>query len=304
MAGSAALLFLGGCSSKRVMMENGPITDERGSGDTNLLVLPYQSLGVKITPALQEGAVTVFEGPLPDSVMGEEYPGRIRYNGLAVNEDNDKEFFVQFVRIGIYKTGEFMYAIIIEGERSELTPNTKVVELSSVGEFVSNLSGGTYQIEKEKLEGKAYRLEIVRKYGSKIGARREIFGFAGVVKAWNIYDFEKEGKIFSPYGVEDIKRIKRINPGYTPLEKMIADGHATLSTNPVYTVASIALTVFEGMNASSKGWDYSSELANRHLMGAIINYVGQLRLALLRELNAENEQLKKERDEALKGKRR
>ncbi|KKR22090.1 MAG: hypothetical protein UT50_C0001G0002 [Candidatus Moranbacteria bacterium GW2011_GWA2_39_41] len=267
-------------------MENGPITSVSGDTTTNVLVLPHQSLGVQITPALEKGEVTVLEGPVSDQNMSEMFPGRIRWNGLAFTEDG-KEFFVQFVHIGIYRTGELMYAIVVEGKRSELTPDTKVVELSSVGEFVLNLSGNVYQIDQEKLKDKAYRFEIVRQHGSRIGNRREISGFVEMVKKWNIYDFEVEGKIFSPYGAEDIKRIKRINPSYTPLEKMIANGHATISTDPIYTVASIALTVFEGMHAPSMGWDYASQLPNRGVMGAIIAYVGKLRIGLIAELNAE-----------------
>lgn len=306
-----AMLSLVGCAKPTLNAENGPITASDNGTTTNIVCLSHQSLGVQSTPALQRGEGTAFEGQLSDQIMGEEYPGRIRRNGWAVNEKDDREFFVQFVRVGIYRTGESMYYFLVDGKRTDLTPDTKVVELSSFGEFVSNLSDKTYPIERDEFKKKTYRLETVRKYGSRIGTRREVFGFVERVRKWNVYDFEQEGKIYSPYGAEDIRRIKRINPGYTPLEKMIANGHATISTDPVVTVASIALTVIEGMNAPSTGWDYSSQLPSRAVMGAIIAYSGQTRLALISELNAEIDKLnadigklKKERGEAPKNKGR
>lgn len=292
----AVAILLGGCGSLKVDVKNGPMTVE-GSDTTNIMVLPHQSLGVQITPALLKGDVTVYNVPLPDCIMGEMYPGRIRFNGWVV--DGSEEFFAQFVQEGLFSSGELMYAMIVESKR-KLSASAKVLELNSTGQFASNLSDDNkiYPVVRDKFKtDKEHRIEFVRQYGSRIGNRSENLDFIKRVKKWNIYSFEGEGKIFSPYGADDIKRIKRINPAYTPLEKMIDDGFATLATDPVYTVASIAITVIEGMNAPSKGWDYSATVADRWVLGSFASFIGKLRIALIVELNAEIEKIKADRDE-------
>ena len=87
-----------------------------------------------------------------------------------------------------------------------------------------------------------------------------------------------------------MKRIARINPGYGLGERFILKNQVVLSTNPVATVASVALSVFESLSGSSQGWDYLSELPNRFMMGQIIAYVSDLRLNLIGKLNAQAHQ--------------
>jgi hypothetical protein len=276
------VLFLMGCAP-RYIAKDGPMDAGK---EIELMVRPHQSLGIQATDAIRKGNVTVVEGPLSDKLMGEEYPGRIRWNGWTVNPEK-KEFFTQFVRMGMYRTGEFMAAIIIDGKREELKGDTKTVLISSMGDFVADLQGNVYRIDRNQITKKEYRIEIVKKYGTRIGTRREIQGFDKAVRTWNLYQIS-EGEIFSPYGEKDIQRIARINPSYGLLERIIAKGKITISTNMVYTVASVALSVIEGMRAPTEGWDYSSQLPNREVMAAIIDYVGQFRLELIRQMNAES----------------
>jgi hypothetical protein len=273
--------ILSGCAPKFVVSD-GPM--DMGK-PIEIMVRPHQSLGVQATEAVSRGKVTVFEAPLSDKILGEEYPGRIRWNGWAVNDDG-KEFFCQFVRIGMYRTGEFMFAVVVDGKQQELR-GLRVALLSSTGEFVSDFLGNMHRINRsEFLENKTYRREMIRENGSKVESRQEIPGFQNLVRSWNRYSIS-EGQMFSPYGEKDLKRIARINPSYGLLEKIIAKGNITISTNPVYSVASVALSIIEGMNAPSEGWDYASQLPSREVMAAIINYVGQFRLELIKQLNEE-----------------
>jgi len=281
-------VILSGCAPKFVL-KNGPM--EMGK-PMEIMVRPHQSLGVSATEALLKGEVTVFEAPLSDKILGEEYPGRIRWNGWGVTEKG-KEFFCQFVRIGMYRTGEFMFAVIVDGKHEDLI-SLRVALLSSTGEFVSDFVGNMQRINRnEFLSEKKYRREVVMNHGSRIVGRKEIAGFDKLVKSWNRYSIS-EGEIFSPYGSEDFKRIARINPSYGLLEKIIAKGNMTISTNPVYTVASVALGIIEGVNAPSEGWDYSSQLPSREVMASIIDYVGQFRLELIKQLNSETAKAKLE----------
>ena len=277
------LMVLGGCSPK-LLIKDGPMSE--GEKPKDILVRPYQSLGLQVTPAILSGDVIVVEGPLPDKFIGAEYyPGRFRWDGWVVTADG-REFFAQFVWIGMYRTGEYMFAIIIDGKKQELGPDPRILALSSVGEFVCDLSGNVYQSDRRQFDdSREYRTEIVRKYGSKIvGVRREITGFIETVKSWNRYQ-TAGGEIFSPYGENDFKRIARINPSYGLLEKIVAKGHITISTSPVAIVTSVVLAVIEGMQAPSEGWDYMSQLPDRGQMARIVAALGYPRLELIKQLN-------------------
>ncbi|MFA5993537.1 MAG: hypothetical protein WC823_01105 [Parcubacteria group bacterium] len=277
------MLPLVGCAPT-AMIQNG--TASLGTQPLDINVRPHESLGVKVTPNLLAGDVTVLEGPLPDEVLGEEYPGRIRWNGWGVDPQTGREYLVQFVRSGMYRTGEYMYAIIIDGNRKEISPRMRIISLGSMGNYASTLSGKTFKIEKSMfLADKEYRAKAVLENGTEIGERHEILDFATQVKSWNLYSIP-EGQIYSPMGEDDVKRIIRINPSYGLGERIIAKGHITIS-HPVYMVASVALSVIEAMNAPTEGWDYSSTLPTREVMAAIIAYTNQPRLALIKKLNIE-----------------
>jgi hypothetical protein len=268
-----------------------------GIAPRDIAVRPHQSLGIEVTPAIASGDATALEGPLPDEVLGEEYPGRIRWNGWGIDPATGDEYFVQFVRIGMYQTGEHMYAIIIDGNREKISSKIKIVSLGSMGDYASTLSGETFKIERGRfISERGYRSQIVLEKGTEIGERYELIGFLDTIKTINLYNI-KAGQIYSPFGEEDVKRIARINPGYGLGERIISKGHVTIS-HPIYTVASVALSVIEAMNAQSEGWDYSSVLPSRDVMACIIAYINKPRLDLIKELNARFENLKKNRKES------
>ncbi len=279
------LLFgvvLSGCANTLVM-KDGPMNGEKS---VNLLVTPVQSIGVEATENISSEKVTVVEGPIADKCMAAEmYPGRFRWNGLAIGKDG-QEFFSQFVLAGMYKSGEYMFAIITEGEQKVLK-DAKVVFLSSKGEYVCNLEGEMLQIDAAQFRNeKAYRNELIKKHGTRIGSRREMGGFAKMVLSWNRYT-TNQGEIFTPYGDADLKRIVRINPGYNLLDKIVLNGKVTISTNPIYTLWTVGFSIIEGMTAKSEGWDYMSQIPDRIMMGQIVEFAGKLRLEVIRQLNEE-----------------
>ena len=280
-----SLAILSGCANTLVM-KDGPMNGEK---QFNLLVAPVQSMGVEVTKNIMDGNVTVIEAPIPDKgIAAEIYPGRIRWNGLAAGEDG-KEFLVQFVLDQMYKSGEYKFSVIIEGDKKALKDSkAKVVFLSSKGEFVCNFEGGFSQIDSARFRNeKAYRLEIVKQFGSRVGSRHQVNGYDKIVRSWNRYT-TYQGEILTPYGDEDFKRIARINPGYNLMDKIVLNGKVTLSTNPIYTLWTIGFSIIEGMTAKSEGWDYMSQIPDRIMMGQIVEFVGKLRLEVIRQLNEQN----------------
>lgn len=287
----AAVILTGCATNNRLVMKDGPMDGEK---PLNLLVTPVQSIGVEATNNVREGIVTVIEAPIADRCIASEmYPGRIRWNGLTIGE-NDKEFFSQFILSGMYKSGEYRFSDIIEGEK-KLVKNANSLFLSSKGEFVCNFEGGFFPIDSERFRNeKAYRIEVVKKYGSRAGSRREVIGLEKMIRSWNRYS-TYQGEIFTPYGDEDFKRIARINPGYGFLEKITLNGNLTISTNPIYTLWTIGFSIIEGAAAKSQGWDYMSQIPDRVMMGQIVEFVGKLRLEVIRQLNEEQNKQKGER---------
>ena len=266
-----------------------------GEKPVNLLVTPVQSMGIEATKNVLAGKVTVIEAPIADKGMTAEIClGRIRWNGLTVGNDG-REAFSQYVLYGMYKSGEYKFSVVIEGEKQWLKDSkAKTVFLSSKGEFVCNFEGGFFPIDAARFrKEKAYRAEVVAKYGSRVGSRKTLDGFEKVIRSWNLYS-TYQGEILTPFGDEDFKRVARINPGYNLLDKVVLNGKVTISTNPAYTLWTIGFSIIEGMTAKSQGWDYMSQVPDRIMMGEIVEFTGKLRLEVIRQLNQQNANLEAE----------
>lgn len=289
-------VILSGCSANNFVVKDGPANGQ----SMNMLVTPVQSIGVQATENVSSGNVTVVEGPIADKCIASEmYPGRFRWNGLAMLPDG-KELPVQFLLIGMYKSGEFQFAIMVEGAK-KVVKDAKVVFLSSKGDYVGNLEGERFQIDGVKFRNeKQYRNEIINRHGSRIGSRREIIDFGKTVLSWNRYS-TNQGEIYTPYGDDFIKRIARINPGDNFLDKLVLKGNMTISTSPITTLSSIGLSIIEATFSKSQGWDYMSEIPDRAMMGEIVEFVGRLRLEVIRQLNDENERLSAKTHQSKKG---
>lgn len=271
--------ILPGCAT--VGLKNGP---EHFGKALDLTVRPEQSLGVRVTPALENGNVTVFDLPITDSQFGGEmYPGRIMFPGMVTNEKGE-EFFAQSVLAGIYPSGEFMSFVIVDGKLVDMK-GAKFLPLSSRTDYFWNEDGEAIPLDRQKFYAEEdYRKKMILEKGLSIGSRRMIKGFDKIVKSWNRYS-TSYGDIYSPLGEEDIKRIAKINPGYSPVEKLVLRNRAVISINPVETIAKAFITLIEASNGKSQGWDYTSELPTRQQMAAIVEFIGRFRLKLVRELN-------------------
>ncbi|EKE19793.1 MAG: hypothetical protein ACD_8C00104G0003 [uncultured bacterium] len=272
---------LSGCATN-IGVKNGPIH----FGKTiDLTMRPEQSLGVRVTPALEEGNVTVIEAPISDSqIGGEMYPGRISFPGWARN-DEGKEGFAQYILAGNYKSCDFMSFVIIDGVFSDMR-SAKILPLSSRTEYTWDQDGMPVLIDRIRFyDEEEYRAELVEKYGVSIGSRHLVKGFDKTVKSWNRYATE-HGDIYSPLSEEDIERVAKINPGYSPIEKLILRNRAVISINPYQVVATASITVFEAMTKKSQGWDIGSEVS-RMQMAMTFAFTGRFCKEIAREQREE-----------------
>jgi hypothetical protein len=258
------------------------VKDSTLGGEIDLMVRPYQSIGVQSTSAIINGKASSFEAAPSDTLLGEDYPGRVRWNGWVIA--GDEESFAQAIRIGIYSDGKFAYQLVVD-KVEEVARKGRAIILSSRCDYAFDLDGGMVKIERERfLSEKAYRKDVVSKYGSPLKYRRSDAKFAKAITKWNLYGTDS-GDLYSTHDQVAMKRIARINPGYGLIEKFVLKNQLVISTSPVAMVASIALSVFETIGAPSQGWDYMSQLPDRFMMGQIILYTSQFRLELIKKLN-------------------
>ena len=286
MAKSLVLLLcvviLPGCATVQMTAKDAPLVEKK---ELNFLHTPVESLGIKVTKNLLEGRTRTVAATFPERGFAEEYPGRISWKCWSANLETEREFFSQLARAGILKDGSFVGYFMIDDDSIEAMESHGVF-LSSNLSFVADLGGNVFPLDAANWRGsKAYRLEIIRRYGSPLKNLNKVKGFEETVKKWNRYELKGVGEIFSPYGDEDLKKIAAINPAYNLLEKIALKGNLTVYLDPVATASNLALNIIIASNVKSEAFDYTSNIPNRETMGVIIEYVNKYRLELIRKLN-------------------
>jgi hypothetical protein len=246
---------------------------------------PEKSLGATVTPDLENGNVTVIANPMSDGQFGgEAYPGRIAFPGV-VTTDKGEVAFAQSILVGNYPSGEFMSFVIIDGKISDLK-SAKFLPLSSFTQFAWDKFDNLFPIEKDKFyDGTAYIIETANKYGILIGERKLVKGFDQIVRSWNRYSTE-HGDIYSPLSQADIQEVAKINPGYSPVEKLILRNEAVISLNPYEMIAKASITIFKAMTGKTVGWDIGS-MVRREQMAWTVEFIGSFRKEMLRQLLTE-----------------
>ena len=292
---SIALLFISGCAASKLELVSSSMrpVSEVASADVqkiDLLLEPYECVGLKLTPSIKKGEVTIYRGIMPDVLFGEFYPGRIRWNGIAVQEDG-QEFFAQFLLSPPDWSGNFLWTIVVDGNPYS---TAKVAVLSTLVEFLYSATGEEFSIEKRKLllDDEEFRRKFVSQRGTPLEDLKEINKgefYEKVLLRWNAWGTDK-GKLLSPLGLDEVKEIAAINPQYGFGQKLIAEGNFSLCADYIATAVGIGIDVFRAANGNvpSAGWDFNSEFPNRRNMGLIIEYVSQMRKNLIADINRSN----------------
>lgn len=284
-----AVAILSGCAAN-LKMQNISGSDSAVSASENemdMLIESYESVGIMETESLKTGNVTILHCIIPDLLMGEYYPGRVKWNSWVVDTDG-KEYYAQLLFAGIYYSGELRGVIVVDGKPSR---KARILNLSTLVEFGYNLNGKECPLNRQKFlhNTENYRKETVNKYGTEISSYITKFDFLKAVKGWNKYQTPK-GKLLSPLGEKEVKEIAGINPQYSWSEKLVGSGRFAVTMDPIATAVGIAIDVFRSMNGSvpSMGWDYNSQFPNRREMGIIIEYVSRIRKELIAQINQFN----------------
>lgn len=263
----AAVLFLSACGPARMQVRDMRM-DSHGE-PVDVLIEPYQALGLASTPAIESRNVTVFRGIFPDMLWGEYHPGRIRWNAWCAGES--REHFGQLILVGIEPNGYAYQETVFDGK---VPMDERCFILSSSADYGYDfLDGREFPINREKFRKDAeYRRKLATDHGTPAENLRSGDLIVGEFSLWNRYQTPK-GIMVSPFGEEEVALVAGINPQYTYWDKLIGTGNFSLTMSVVGTLTGLAFDAMRSGAAPTTGWDYNSQLPSRRNMALIIDAV-------------------------------
>jgi len=268
------LLLSSGCAGS-ITVKNANFPS--GQRDINILIEPYESLFLEVTPEIQSRNITVVQGVFPDILSGEYSPGRIRWNGWAILK-NGEEVSCQILFAGKNSSG-YLDSIVVIQVSKEASKGASVIMLSTFADFGYDLAGNEFKVNRKGFQkNSSYRKNLVLEKGTKVNEIRKITNFyEGAIQNWNSYGTKDGKKGLSPVSEADIRFIASINPQYSYLEKLIGDGNFSVSLDPIASAVGVGIDLIRSQTSvPSTGWDYMSELPSRRNMGFIIAYLNEL----------------------------
>ncbi|MCX6763290.1 MAG: hypothetical protein NTZ97_00940 [Candidatus Moranbacteria bacterium] len=298
----AIVVFAFGCSPKMMVKNVNSPTLASPDKSIDILIEPFESVGLKITESIKKGEVTIVPAVFPEILFGEYYPGRIRWNGWCVTEDG-REFFCQFLFSGIDECGGYYAICIIDGVLIKGTI-AGIFLLSTLADYGYDLKGNEFEIQSPMLQNQAsYRKSLAFEKGTDFRKLQTIpsVKLLETIKLWNNnFKSKKGGFITTPLGkvtiknkkgneekVDQIEIIAGINPQYTIYQKWVAETRGRLS-DPIASVSTLAIETYRSVNGSipSKGVDFKSIVPmdtpmDRRELGVTIKFALDLKQRLI-----------------------
>jgi hypothetical protein len=287
------------------------VNTEKGE-QFDLALRPHESLGIRITPAILAGRVTVLKKfTISNKIFySEEYPGRIRWNGWVVSPSTGLEYYAQIIRVGVSKQGRYEYKAIIDALPFELV-GAKIVGLSSMIDFVSDFEGRTQDVVSQNYANeREYRAAVAMKFGTRVdGLIVDTSDFMKRVGKLNRYTLKDEGyDLYCEYSVEYFRKIAAINPAYGLMEKFTFYGNGQicipLIPEPVTFASGLAVSVGMQMidfmiaiQGESRGWDYRSTSQDNKTRAFVMLWLDELREKYQEALRKEIADLKRSKND-------
>lgn len=290
--------MLFGCATSQFVMKDVQFANSSSvavqnseSQEKNLLIEPFESLGVYFTKAIRDGKVRTPKGIFPDILFGEYFPGRLHWKIWGATNDY-KDVFGQTIFTG---KPNFNGDILMTGIVENMDDDTKVMVFSTDCKFAYDFAANEYPIEDwdRMRKDQRYRAEFIRKNGTRLGDMKEDKEILSIIKKWNPY-LTPNGILMSPLGEKELQIIAGINPRYSFSEKLVATGRFSLSADYIGVAVGIGIDLINAGRTPSAGWDFNSEFPNRRNMGLIIKYVCERKRQLIQTINIANAKLLKQ----------
>jgi hypothetical protein len=196
----------------------------------DLLIEPFDSTGVKETPALLRGEFSCYQVSFPEELKDERYiPERIKWYALVLSQGF--EYLGQLV---LTFNGET--ELLVDGTAKALK-NAKLIVLSTMAEKVYGLEVDAKGIDVDReslMADVAYRKDLIEKYGSILSEFASANSLVGEIGKWNRFDSPR-GYILTPLDEKRFREIVSINPGYSYSQRLVNQPWV-ISTNPVQMV--------------------------------------------------------------------
>ncbi|HBU25071.1 MAG TPA: hypothetical protein DEB07_02415 [Candidatus Moranbacteria bacterium] len=269
--------LLSGCAGKELRVENVSTLENQ----VNLLVQPHQSLGLEPTRAISRGDISAYMVVFPLKLFGEYHPGRLRWNTWTILDD-DSERFGQVIFSGMHPSGKYFGTEVIDGQ----VFSGRTAILSSAVDCIYSPYEKKLSVDRGKfLFDPAYRKKKILEVNTdengnifNLSSLSRIDKFQDVIKTWKQIQYP-EGYLLSPYGVDEVAKIRGINPQYSYFQKLVGTGVFRINPIPdpigfaICNSIGVAMDLIEAGDAPSTGWDYNSEIPNRRNMAFIVEYL-------------------------------
>ncbi len=193
----------------------------------DLLIEPFDSVGIKETPALLRGEFSSYAIPFPEELKNERYiPERIKWYALVLSQGF--EYSGQLV---LMLNGET--EILVDGTAKALK-NAKAIILSTRAEKVYRIEAEAKGIDVDRgklMEDADYRKELIEKHGSNLSEFSLSKKLVNDIGQWNRFNSPR-GFILTPLDEKRFREIVLINPGDTYSQRLVNQPWI-ISTNPV-----------------------------------------------------------------------
>lgn len=265
-------IFLSGCTT----LGSNKITLATDNGQkVEKPVDPISFVGVQWTEGLRHGYYRAYLAAFPPELFAEFHPLRVRYQALAYGEMTGKEYPAQALYVG-YADCALRVIFIVEGD-----PDEPIIGALSTTRFtkVFSLYGDSILVKTpEKLVSDAkYRKEVVLEGGTavkrlKVVPSQGTNGLQKIFSSWGVVRVAGLTDQMTPLNERSVRSVARDNPELSFHEKVIGNGHFSLSMSWFSIAMGAAQDVLVAANATDKGWDEQSEL-KRGYQGLIAQVV-------------------------------
>jgi hypothetical protein len=227
----------------------------------NLLLEPFDSVGVRETPALLRGDVISFKVFFPEELRKEQsQPERITWLGLVVA--SGFEYLAQLIKRGPGNEAE----LLVDGNAKSLKDGKVIIFSTRATKAYSLLpssidQNGT-QIDRERLTSDpGYRVSLVEKNGGLLSNFLKADYLISLIDTWNRFDTPR-GFILTPLDEKRFREIVAINPGYTLSQRWAREdsGPVVISTDPIQMIlVNGVVKTIRAKNLPTSGWDFDSK---------------------------------------------
>jgi len=268
-------------------MEMSVATGEN-DGEINLLLESVDTVGFFETPSFRRGEVIFRDVIFPEILFcGEMSPGRLRWIGLAIGDD-ESEHLAQLVYSRASLKGKLIGTIMIDGIEKDFAGGARIGVFSTRFHYFYPLDIKETEIVVENREdiitSHTARQKLVRENGIRISRLPQARTLSREqILSWNRVEGPR-GVIYTPLAEKEFSEVARINPGYSHFQRWIASTNGSVSLDPYGMAINLLFEQIRAAGLKSDGWDFSSRI-DRRQSAVMYKALSNIKQSVIDELN-------------------